>query len=322
MNIAHIAWYTRASGHAGGVPMFGSLLARCLGAREWSWSDYDKPLPRVDEVQAARLLGQWLDDTGRLNGVDVVVADGFWGRGITSVPVVSVAHGTWRGIARALNSPGAERLGWPQAEEYHRRPVVAVSEATAEELRTLYDVEPAAVIGNAVDTDEFCPWPDEVRDKPLVLYPSDAPGKGGDVVAALRVACPEFDFETIGGTIGEEAERISVADLFLAPSRTEGCSYAAIQALACGVPVVASAVGMFALLACPVATVLPPPPLRDLTADEIGTWAEALTQTHAHRAQMGSASRAWAVEHASLPQWTEKWETFLVAQLTKAHARV
>lgn len=308
MIIAHVAWYRRSAPdfHAGGVPMFGHYFERVLGARQWSWGDYNKPLPKVDEPTAARLLGEWLEDTGRLATVSCVVTDGFWGRGISRVPVVSVAHGTWRGIARATGSATAGHLGEIQAEEYRRRPVVAVSVATARELAELYDVRAAAVIPNAVDTDEFIPFPQDLRARPLVLYPSDAPSKGGNVVRALRQVCPQWDFRTIGGAIGQEAERISEADAFLAPSMCEGNSYAVLQALSCGVPVVASPVGVFGDI-----ETRPPGRIVSGGAANLEGWAAALADVMGNRALLSDASRAWALAHASLPQWAEKWRSFL-----------
>ncbi len=309
----HVAWFRRSEGHPGGVPYFGALLALCLGAVEHSWSDYPGR-PPVDEPRAAELLSKHLDATGVFAPGDTVVVDGFWGRGLPDHPpykVVVVAHGTWRGIARALKSDQAAKLGDVQAGEYARFPVVAVSEATAQELRDLYGVEPAAVIRNGVDTDEFRPREKTPRDRPVVIYPSDSYPKGGDVVKALRERMPDVEFRLLGGGIGEEAERMAQGDVFLAPSRTEGCSYAALQALACGLPVVASAVGMFTSAE------------RDLFGH--GYFAEIIRPDHLqspelqyaverclrNREGMSLAARLWAQQCASLPLWTTAWRTFL-----------
>ena len=145
MNIAHIAWFTRSQGHPGGVPLFGEYLRRRFGATLWSWADYPHG-GRCSQQDAAEALGRWLVETGALAGTDVVVVDGFWGRGLHDYPglVVTVAHGTWRGIAQACGGGQAAVLGDAQAVEYQRLPVVAVSEYVARELRLLYAVEPAA----------------------------------------------------------------------------------------------------------------------------------------------------------------------------------
>jgi glycosyltransferase involved in cell wall biosynthesis len=320
MNLAHVAWFKRSEGHVGGVPLFAHLFSRCLGAQEWSWSDYPAPRPAVDEPTAAGLLGEWLSASGRLAGADAVVVDGFWGRGLRlPCPVVTVAHGTWRGIARATGSATAAHLGDVQAGEYARLPVVAVSKQTARELSELYGVTPAAIIPNAVDTEEFCPdrripWRDDDDGRTLVLYPSEASSKGGNVVRALRQLMPSFTFQLIGGSIGEEAERIAQADLFLSPSLTEGNSYAALQAMASGVPVVTSKAGIFADV---VDGELDGYPVG-IHPEEVGTdtrilqeWAGALQTAAEYRNQLAQGARSWAVKYASLPRWTEQWRAFL-----------
>jgi hypothetical protein len=247
-----------------------------------------------------------------------VVVDGFWGRGLRDLPcpVVSVAHGTWRDIARATGSTAAARLGDIQAEEYARLPVVAVSEKVRRDLWDLYGVQAAAVILNGVDTIIFHPGRKRPRSGgPLVLYPSDAWVKGGDVVNHLRARMPGWTFETIGGKIGEEPDRIAQADVFLAPSRTEGNSYAALQAMASGVPVVASRTGLFGEL---YSGMLAPFSRPGLFPERVGTepetleeWALYLQQVYERRVEYGKEARDWVVRYASLPVWAQQWEDFL-----------
>jgi glycosyltransferase involved in cell wall biosynthesis len=304
--IHHLGWHKRSEGHPGGVPLFGHYLARCLGAKEWSWQDFIGPR-NCDEPEAARRLSATLHVRGVFAPGDTVVVDGFWGRGLPDAPpykVVVVAHGTWRGIARALRSDNAAKLGDVQEREYRRFPVVAVSEATAQELRDLYGVEPAAVIRNGVDTEEFRPREKTPRDRPVVIYPSDAYPKGGDVVKALRERMPYVEFRLLGGEIGQEAERMAQGDVFLAPSRTEGCSYAALQALACGVPCCVSRTGMFTPFEYPGVRAVP------CGASE-ESWEDRLREVIAGGAEWGSWARRLSEGCFSLPIWTAAWRTFL-----------
>jgi len=317
MRIAHIALAKRSEGHPGGVPLFGHYLARCLGAQEFSWQDAP---PHVQagtggQENAAMRLGNFLSGTGVLDGYDAIVVDGFWGRGIplsARRPMFSVAHNTWRSIGRALSSPGAMLLGETQAQEYTRVPTVAVSDQTARDLRDLYGVTAAATIRNAVDLREFCPAAHPPNPEPLVLYPSDHYPKGGDIVQALRRQMPDVRFDLMGGGIGEEATALQRGDVFLSPSRTEGCSYARLQALACGLPVVASETGIFADGPAPDGVRV------GTTVGEIASldaWESALRETIAERESLGRAARAWAETNASLEVWADQWLQLALAYL-------
>jgi glycosyltransferase involved in cell wall biosynthesis len=316
MRLAHIAWFKRSEGHAGGVPLFGHLMAKHLGAQEYSWSDASHPQPSVNEPLAAELLSRYLWDSGALQNLDAIIVDGFWGAGIpdqSEVPVFSVAHNTWRGIGEAMQSRRAFDLGEYQQPEYRRHHTVAVSESTARDLRRLYAVEANAVIHNGIDTCEFRPRPHAPRNRPLVLYPSDAPPKGGDIVADLQRLMPGIDFEVIGGTVGGEAEAIARGDALLTPSRAEGCSYARLQAMACELPVITSATGMFAdqhpegmavLHDLCVGTIVGD---VDTRPETLVAWAAAVDHALEDRHAFGRSARTWAELYGDIKGWAERW---------------
>lgn len=317
MKLAHIAWFKRTppDNHPGGVPLFGFYCQQRLGATLFSWADHPTK-GKVDEPTAARMLGEYLLSSGKLDGFDAVIVDGYWGAGLTGInkPVVCVAHGTWRAVARALGSANAEKHARAQEPEYRRLPTVAVSQATVRELRTLYQVEPAAVIVNGVDVDEFRPQPRTERERPVAIYPSDAPGKGGDVIAALRSRRPEIEFRVIGAGIGQESTAIAQGDFFVSPSRSEGCSYAALQAMACGLPVLSSQVGLFAHVENGVLNGLR---VGD-TLPAVGTdsailemWSGAISRALVHREEWGANAREWAVQIGNLDRWEREWREFL-----------
>lgn len=318
MRLAHIAWCKRSEGHPGGVPLFGHYCAQVLGATEFSWGDHPTK-GRVSEPVAAMMLGEHLVSNGRLDEFDAAIADGFWGAGLRQWgrPVVCVAHGTWRAVARAMGSANAEQMAQAQEPEYRRLPTVAVSRATAMELRDLYGVEPAAIIRNAVDTDVFRPMDAPARHRPVAIYPSDAPGKGGAIIAALRTRMPDLEFRMIGAGIGQETQAIAAGDLYVCPSMSEGCSYAGLQALACGLPVVTYPVGMFADMrdgrldgyevgetVLTVGRVTPAP-------TTLAAWEQAIGNVVARDIELGLNARTWAEIHGCLPRWQREWEGFL-----------
>jgi len=315
MRLAHIAFYKRSEGHPGGVPLFGHYVEQRLGARLYSWSDMPQKA-RVDEPGAADLLGRWLVSSGALKDVDAVIVDGFWGRGLVDFPrtVIAVAHGTWKGIGLACNSAAAMSLGEIQQVEYRRLPTVALSQWTKWELQGLYGVEPTAIICNGVDLHEFAPRQNVARERPVAIYPSDAKPKGGDVIAALATRRPDIEFRLIGAGIGQEADAIAAGDIFVSPSRADGCPYAGLQALACGLPVVVSDVGLFADIedgmmgGLPVGEKLP---VLVTDADAIEQWSQALTRVLAQREELSRGARAWAEKFGGLDRWEADWREFL-----------
>jgi len=236
----------RSEGHLGGVPKFGMYLQRALGGDIISWRDYPygKQFYDKNEVEHAFLLGAHVRAAGWLERYDFAVCDGFWANGLPQdFPVIVVCHGTWAEMNKQCGDVPKEYIK-AQERAFREHPVVAVSDGAALQLWEHHGVIPVAVINNGVDLTEYYPAERSERNpRPLVLHVSNSRGKGVDIVEKVRWILPDVDIQYTDAGMGQEAERFRQGSMFLFPSRHEGDSYALIEAMACGLPILASGVG-------------------------------------------------------------------------------
>jgi glycosyltransferase involved in cell wall biosynthesis len=244
-------------------------------------------------------LGQsfyWVDHL-----YDFVVSHAFFGFGYTPprIPAFTVFHSThaqyaednselfspeWLLEVRALFGFGAERLSTIG------RTVIAVSEGVAQEAKEHYAVQDVRTVLTGVDRSIFFPrrHRKELRDK--FAIPQDAfvgvflarwgLDKALDVLETVMQHTPEVFWLLVLGTgpqcflkesaqvkilerveQTEVAEALSLADFLFHPARYEGFGLAMVEALACGLPVIAAPVGVMRMIGQnqPFRTLLLPP---------------------------------------------------------------
>ncbi len=119
-----------------------------------------------------------------------------------------------------------------------------------------------------------------------------------DLVARLTAAGLADRVRFLGEVPWADVVRLyQVLDLFVAPARWEGFGLTPLEAMACGVPVVAARVGAFeALIAEGVTGSLVPPDNAEALTEAIRVWVD----TPARRATAGTAARAHVVRNHSI----------------------
>ncbi|MBZ0156962.1 MAG: glycosyltransferase family 4 protein [Alphaproteobacteria bacterium] len=228
------------------------------------------------------LAGQMLKE--REGDYDIIIANSFYGFGYfpPGRRTFTVYHATHAGFAEAVRervSPASylqlRRIYGDLCEGaggFGRTPI-AVSEGVGRELAAWYGYEGVRVVPNGVDTDLF-----RKRDPLLARkkwgLPEDAfigmyagrweDFKGADIVEAIIRNVPDVLWIIALGTGGQQpalsgrdnvllfeeaesdalAELYSAADFLLFPSLYEGFGYVVAEALACGLPVLSTRVGV------------------------------------------------------------------------------
>ena len=264
MKVVHVSWLKRSDGERGGVEKFAHYLQRALQeaghqCQVVSWNDYpaQRASRSLNNPDKALVMGSWVEAEVDF---DVAVSDGYWGLGINAKPVVPVIHGTWAQFHLNMGaSPWANAEVRAQHDAFNAPNAfpVACSPAAARELELHHRRKPAATILHGVDLEVFRPrWSNEAENipeiippqsgKPLVLHAATNDKKGQLVMPAIaRQLQPDFSVAFLGAEVGQEANAFRRGEIFLHPSKHEGNAYALLEALATGLPVVTTSVGLF-----------------------------------------------------------------------------
>lgn len=267
---------------------------------------------------------------------DLLVTNGMLGGRAGGVPRVHVAHGCWvphviHGSLEATRRWRVKRAAEGALAEIRAGRGayrVAVSASAAEEWSRWYRLPCHTVVPNPVDTDMFRPADrDEARralgwsmGRPIALFIGRAEDRKCPRVAfgATQMAGWQLIHAGTGtiegavalGSIDGEllARTYAAADAMILPSRYEGCSLAILEALACGIPVVATRMGWMEELASRI------PGYGQLLAehDDVQGFADALCSVDASRAAVAEAGDYVRRNHdrsSFLAAWAHLLET-------------
>ncbi|SPQ00139.1 putative Glycosyl transferase group 1 [Candidatus Sulfobium mesophilum] len=213
---------------------------------------------------------------------DFIIANAFYGLGYfpPRVRTFNIFHLTHMGFAEEIRDvvPAPQYLEWKflwgklsESVSGFERSKIAVSESVRDELNTYYGFEDVKVVPSGIDTRIFAKA-DKLLSRKRYAIPEDAfvglyVGrwnilKGCDVLEEVMAGSPDVFWLLALGTGSDKApvgERVrvieqiphegmkdlySAADFMIFLSRYEGFGYVIIEAMACGLPVIVTNVGI------------------------------------------------------------------------------
>lgn len=182
---------------------------------------------------------------------DVIIADGYHADGYdtSKQKVISVVHGTWKEFA-IRNDKMSDFSSEANRQEtvWGKKDIikVAVSNSAAKYLLTHHGVKADNIILNGVDTNIFKPVKHN-NNKPVIIhaandYNKDGQGKLQEIIKRIG---NKYEFRYLNAKAGEEHIKYAQGDLFIQTSRYEGLAFAGLEAMSCGLPVVATKAGLY-----------------------------------------------------------------------------
>ncbi len=263
-------------------------------------------LHRVRGRPGARALGRLTRLSRSFDALHVHLGAGvLWG-----VPAARAAR---RPVVVSWHGTEAESAFRARARQFWMRRadrVLAVSRSVAEALHA--EGVASTVVPNGVALDQFAaPW---VGGAGVLAVGRLAPEKGFDLLGDLGLpgvpitlvgppgSAPAPAGVTWAGEVDDVAARMALADVVVIPSRREGASLVAMEAMAAGAPVIATQVGGLPEVLGDVARWIPPDSpaaLRDALAAVLGdpTLRQAMSAAGRARSRqfdLNATAAAWS----------------------------
>jgi sugar transferase (PEP-CTERM/EpsH1 system associated) len=144
-------------------------------------------------------------------------------------------------------------------------------------------------------------------------------GSGSLRLAVERVLAEHgaADLAWLAGERSDVSELLPALDLFVLPSRAEGISNTILEAMACGIPAIATNVGGNGELVQPETGILVPPEDAAALADAI----ERLVNDFPQRLKMASAARATALSQFSIEEMVRRYGALYDRELERRTRR-
>jgi glycosyltransferase involved in cell wall biosynthesis len=203
----------------------------------------------------APVFGYLLGRKAMRGGGDIYITNGSIGWNITNSIVINIQHGTYARAAERIDSGKnffkyiVRKYVWGFFEGVAARRAtrcVAVSEEVKESVARYYGVHDALVIHNGVDTHFFHPF-DIPKKNQVIFVGRFEIAKGRVLMEKLRDYLETKRWTLfVAETLTSEAllRAYNESRIFLLPSMQEGNSYALLEAMSCGIPFLASPVGL------------------------------------------------------------------------------
>jgi glycosyltransferase involved in cell wall biosynthesis len=243
------------------------------------------------------------------------------GWNIKDKPTINVQHGTFARAAVRIDQKRnifkyfMKRYIWGFFEGLVARRAtacVAVSKETKESVSMFYGRNDAVVILNAVDTELFKPEINQKKNQALFVGRFEL-AKGKEILEAMDAYLPTKGW-SLSVPQGKSQEELAVlykeSQIFLLPSLHEGCSYALMDAMACGLPFLASPVGLVPELEaqrlfkdCIVHTQTP--------GAYIQAFEKIINKTANEKAQLSEQLRQYILQNHSIAVFEEKYNSLL-----------
>ena len=319
------SWFPRAAEAARSVAEFpvSSLKRPSMLRQMWSFAEWCRA-KRIALVHTADIYAN------------------IFGLPAAALASVPARIGNRRGQIQPPDRPPAQ-IAMQRAAYGFAHKVVANSRAAANRL--IFERVPSrkiAVVPNGLDCDRVPPRQPRATLRKVVVVANLRPEKGHDVLidAAVDVLrrFPDARFEIVGGGpdlapllaraearrvlhaftfLGQRddvAARLAAADIFVLPSRSEAFPNAVLEAMAAGLPIVASRVGgLCELIEEGTTGLLVPPGDPQPLADRICR----LIADPPHAARMGSAARTAVHARYSFERMVESFESIYLTELTR-----